>query len=316
MTPPLVSILIPCYNAAPWLAQTLESALSQSWPHKEIIVVNDGSTDDSHAILRAFEARGVHVIDQPNAGQSAAFNRAISAAQGDYYEFLDADDLLAPDKITRQIERLRNEPADAIASCRWGRFQDDPQQADFRADTLWTDLEPVEWLVRAWSEGQMMHGATYLVPAPLVRAAGGWREELALINDFEFFCRLMLHSSRILFCPEATTYYRSGLPSSLSGTKSPRAWKFAFQSIDLGTSHLLLRENSPRTRRACAAVWRSFIHGSYPVVPALEAEASLRVEALGEQVGTPEWGPKFTAVSSVLGWKFARRLQQLWFRIR
>jgi glycosyltransferase involved in cell wall biosynthesis len=308
---PLVSILVPCYNSEPWIEATLESALAQTWGRTEIIVVNDGSTDGSRDRLRAFESRRVRVIDQPNAGQSAAFNRAITAAGGDYYEFLDADDLLAPTKIACQIERLRDEPADTIVSGRWGRFQTDPESTFFLPDNLWADLDPVEWLVRAWTGNQMMHGAAYLIPASVVRAAGGWCEKLHLINDFEFFSRLMLHSKRIVFCPEATTYYRSGLAGSLSGTKSPRAWKSAFESIELGTGRLLQREDSQRTRHACAAVWRTFIHDSYPVVPTLEAEAGRRVRALGEKVGAPDWGPKFRAVAAVVGWKFARRVQLL-----
>ena len=100
---PLVSILIPCYNAEPWLAQTLESALAQTWPHREIIVVNDGSTDLSLQIARQYEVRGIRVLDQPNRGASAARNAAFAACQGEWIEFLDADDLLAPDKIERQM---------------------------------------------------------------------------------------------------------------------------------------------------------------------------------------------------------------------
>lgn len=316
MATPLVSILIPCFNAERWVAQTLESALAQTWPNKEIIAVDDGSTDGSLTVLREYAQRGVQVITQPNAGQSAAFNRAIAAARGNYFEFLDADDLLAPDKIALQMERLQREPAGTMASGRWGRFASDPAQADFRPDNLWMDLDSIEWLVRAWSANAMMHGACYLVPAQVIREQGGWREELNLINDFEFFSRLMLASPRVVFCAGATSYYRSGLDGSLSGSKSPRAWQSAYRSIELGTSRLLAREDSPRTRHACAAVWRTFIHDSYPVVPDLEEEARRRVAALGERVGAPKWGPKFRALSVVIGWRAARRLQRWSLRIR
>ncbi len=94
---PLVSILIPCYNAEAWLAQTLESALAQTWSPTEIIVVDDGSKDRSLEIAKAFEPRGVKVISQHNQGASAARNRAFQESQGDFIQYLDADDLLAPD---------------------------------------------------------------------------------------------------------------------------------------------------------------------------------------------------------------------------
>ena len=312
----LVSILIPCYNAERWLSETLDSALAQTWADKEIIAVDDGSTDATSSILRRYAERGVRVIEQANSGQSAAFNRAIAAAKGDFYEFLDADDILAPDKIAVQMRRLASEPPNTMASGRWGRFYDRIENTDFRPDELWMDLEPVEWLVRAWTANAMMHGAAYLIPATLVQATGGWRDELSLINDFEFFSRLMLNSPRIVFCPDATSYYRSGVPGSLSGSKSARAWHSAFRSMEIGTSRLLTREDSARTRHACAVVWRTFVHDSYPAVPDLERTAIRRIEELGETLGSPQWGPNFRRVARLLGWRRARRLQLIALALR
>jgi glycosyltransferase involved in cell wall biosynthesis len=80
---PLVSIIIPCRNAAPWLAETLESALGQTWQAKEILLVDNGSTDDSLAIARTFERRGVQVLLQSNRGAAAARNTGLRAARGD-----------------------------------------------------------------------------------------------------------------------------------------------------------------------------------------------------------------------------------------
>src|SRR5690606_5350603 len=121
----LVSIIIPCYNAARWLPATLESALTQTWPATEIIVVDDGSSDDSLAIARGFAPRGVKVISQTNRGASAARNRGLAEARGDFIQYLDADDLLSPRKIELQLARLASAPADAVATCRWGRFEQD-----------------------------------------------------------------------------------------------------------------------------------------------------------------------------------------------
>ena len=103
MSAPFVSILIPCHNAAPWLATTLESALAQSWPHREIILVDDGSTDGSLALAQTFAGRGVRVFAQPNSGASAARNHAIRESHGDFLQFLDADDLISPGKLAAQL---------------------------------------------------------------------------------------------------------------------------------------------------------------------------------------------------------------------
>jgi glycosyltransferase involved in cell wall biosynthesis len=307
---PLVSILIPCYNAEPWLARTLDSALAQTWPHKEIIVVNDGSKDRSLEIARRFESRGVTIIDQPNQGQSAAFNRAIAAARGDYLEFLDADDLLAPDKIAQQVALIDEASPELMIGGAWTRFTDDPAAVAFTPDEMWRDnLAPVDWLVNCWRQNLMMHGAAWLIPATLVRRAGGWNDALSLINDFEFFSRLMLQTTRVRFCAAARSYYRSELPNSLSGAKSPRAWLSAFTSLSLGTDRLLAAEDSPRTRDACAFVFRQFYFESYPLVPDLRVRAEARVRALGQELGQPDGGPVFKAMARVVGWRGAKRLQ-------
>lgn len=128
---PLVSIIIPCYNAERWLAETLESALAQTWTAKEILVINDGSTDSSLAVAQQYTTRGVRVIDQPNRGASAARNHGLRLARGDFIQFLDADDLLAPNKIELQIHALAGTKADVLASASWSRFTHDPAQAVF-----------------------------------------------------------------------------------------------------------------------------------------------------------------------------------------
>ena len=307
---PLVSILIPCYNAAPWLDRTLESALAQTWRHKEIIVVNDGSRDDSLAIALTFTSRGVRVIDQANAGQSAAFNTAIRSARGEFYEFLDADDLLAPDKIERQVARLAQLPAGWLATGSWARFQHDPAEAIFASGPVARDLAPIDWTVALWLSDSMMHGAAWLVPAALVARAGGWHEPLSLINDFEFFSRLVLASTGVAHVAEARSYYRSGIGGSLSGQRSARAWQSAFESVRLGTARLLASEDSLRTRHACANAWRHLTFDAYPdAPPELRLEGEQRVRALGEKLGRPAAGPWFTFAARLVGWKAARRLQ-------
>src|SRR6266702_847709 len=103
---PLVSILIPAYNAQEWISDTIESALDQTWPKTEIIIVDDGSTDQTLAVAKGFNSRGVQVVTQPNQGASAARNTAYALCQGDYIQWLDADDLLEPSKIEKQVQKL------------------------------------------------------------------------------------------------------------------------------------------------------------------------------------------------------------------
>jgi glycosyltransferase involved in cell wall biosynthesis len=308
---PLVSILIPCYNAAPWLSQTIDSALAQTWPHCEIIVVNDGSTDASLAVARSYQDRGVRVIDQPNAGQSAAFNTAMRAARGEYLAFLDADDLLDPEKISVQMNELMRRPAGWLATGAWARFKDSTADANFIPGPVARDLEPLEWVLALWHSDSMMHGAAWLVPAPLVASNGGWNDDLSLINDFEFFSRIVLASRGVAYCAGARTYYRSGVDGSLSGQRTAAAWQSAYESVRRGTTRLLEFDNGTLSRSACANVWRNLAFDLYPDGPdALQVEAQRQVTELGAALGRPAGGPWFTAAARVFGWKAARRWQR------
>lgn len=98
----LVSVIIPAHNAAPFVRDTVSSALEQSWPDVEVIVVNDGSTDGTAAVLASFAGR-IRVIDQCQSGVAVARNRGAAAARGTWLAFLDADDVWLPRKLEAQL---------------------------------------------------------------------------------------------------------------------------------------------------------------------------------------------------------------------
>jgi glycosyltransferase involved in cell wall biosynthesis len=307
--PPLVSIIIPCYNAGPWLAPTIESALAQTWPQKELIVVDDGSTDESLAIARSFASLGVIVVAQANRGQGAACNHGLRVARGEFIKFLDADDLLSPGMIERQVGALADRPG-CVAYGEWARFHDDPAEARFIAHPGGHDGLPVDWLVEIWRDAQpMMQCALFLLPRALLDRTGGWDERLSLINDFEFFARIVTASAGVVFTPGALLYYRSGLSRSLSGRKTTDAWRSAFVSITTGTQHLLAVENSSRTRRVAATILRGLAFDMYPSMPNLVEQLEARSAALGGADNPPLGGKGFQVVRRILGWKTARWLQ-------
>jgi len=308
-----VSILIPCYNAAAWLAATLESALAQTWPAKEIILIDDGSTDGSFDLARGYEARGVRVVTQANAGASAARNHALRLARGDYLQFLDADDLLSAGKIGAQLALLAQRPAGAVATCAWGRFRVDPAEANFSDDTVFRDFAPLDFLILAGETGAMMHPSAWLVPRVVADSAGPWNESLTLNDDGEYFARVALASTGMTFCsePDARSFYRSGLSGSLSQQRGLPARQSQFRSLELITSRLLAAENSPRVHRACAGYWRRFVHDFYPAPADLIARAQHEVSRHGEEVGRPPMGPKSAALATVFGWRAVWRLKHL-----
>lgn len=306
MNGPRVSILIPCYNAAAWLGATLESATEQTWPDKEIIVVNDGSTDDSGVIARRFTDRGVRVIDQSNAGPGAALNRAIAEATGDYVKFLDADDLLSPDSVSIQLAALLKAGPRVLAVGEWARFRSDPSEARFVPRAGWNDGAPVDWIVGTWDDAEPMYqNAMFLIPRAVLASAGGWNESLTLINDHEFYTRLVLASGGVRFTPGAKVYYRSGISGSLSRRKNRKACDSAKRAVLLSADHLLRAEDSPRTRRAAARMIRNITYSFYPAFSELSAELEREVERLGGTDLMPQGGAGFRALSRIVGWRTA-----------
>ena len=121
----LVSVIIPAYNAAKTIAKTLQSVFDQDYASIEIIVVNDGSTDDTEQVLSQYFDK-IKYIHQANAGVSVARNTGYSAAKGEYIQYLDADDLLAKGKIALQIEALKNNNAE-VAYGDWIKFTETEQ---------------------------------------------------------------------------------------------------------------------------------------------------------------------------------------------
>ncbi len=309
MTAPLVSILIPCYNARHYIGETLESVLRQSWPNLEIIVVDDGSTDGSVKTVNGFRERGVRLIEQINAGAAAARNTAYRASNGQFVQFLDADDLLNPQKIERQLGRMLNN-AGCIASAQWSRFQGTLASARFMSEPVWSDHEPLDWLALSrQSGGGMLFPALWLLPRAIIDATGPWNESLSLGDDAEYFTRILLAARRVLFCQGARCYYRSGNRSSLSGRKTAAAWASQFNATEFCQNHLLARENSDRMRRGLALSWQHLAHAAYPYQPQLAALALKRAAALHDVQISPAGGPAFQVVSGLFGWRLARRLQ-------
>jgi glycosyltransferase involved in cell wall biosynthesis len=309
MVQPTVSVLIPCYNAEPYIAGTLDSVFRQTWQNVEIIVVDDGSTDGSAGVVQAMARPNLKLVRQPNRGQTAALNTCLRHASGAFVQYLDADDLIDPEKIGLQMARLLEAPS-CVASAEWGRFYCCPTEVVFRAENVWQDLDPLNWLVMSRAEGrEMMLPALWLIPMQVIRKAGPWVEELTLNNDAEYFTRILLAADRVLFCAGARCRYRAGLPSSLSRTKSKNAWWSQYRVLDLCETYVRAREDSDRVRRGFALSWQKVAQACYPYDAHLSKRCLERARNLHPINILPLGGSMFLLASRVLGWRLARRLQ-------
>ncbi|HKV39423.1 MAG TPA: glycosyltransferase [Blastocatellia bacterium] len=309
---PLISILIPAYNAQEFLAETLRSAIAQTWKRKEIIVADDGSTDRTPGIARSFASSGVTVVSRKNGGLSAAQNEAFRHSQGDYIQWLDADDLLAPDKIERQLAALRGgDSKRTLLSSPWAPFHYRTRGACFVRNSVSQDLSPVEWLLRKLGENLHMQNATWLVSRELTEAAGPWNESLQYDQDGEYFTRVLVASEGTRFVPGTGIYYRARGSSQLSYVgNSDKKKDSLLVSMKLHIQYLRSLEESERVRKACVAYLRNWYDCFYPERPDLVAEVQALAAELHGHLDPPRLRWKYAWMEPMFGWKVAREAQR------
>jgi glycosyltransferase involved in cell wall biosynthesis len=315
---PLVSILIPAYNAQEWLRDTIKSAQAQTWPRKEIIIVNDGSKDQTLAIAKEFKCANVLVVTQENQGAAATRNKAFSLCQGDYVQWLDADDLLGPDKIARQVQAAKAAGNPRILlSGEWARFYYRYHRARFEPNELWSDLAPAEWLIRKLSLNLHMQTATWLVSRELTQAAGPWDTRLLGDDDGEYFCRVLLASDGVRFVPEAKVYYRMSGFNCLSYIgRSKKKIEAQFVSMELHIKYLRSLRDDERVRAACVQYLQNWLPNFYPEAPDVVERAQKLAATLGGKLETPQLSWKYRWIQQVFGSSLARRAQFLLPQLR
>jgi glycosyltransferase involved in cell wall biosynthesis len=307
----LVSILIPAFNAERWIAETIESALQQTWPRTEIIVVDDGSSDRTLSIASRFASRNVKVFRQANEGAAAARNRAFDLSQGDLIQWLDADDLLAPDKISQQMKALeRCDGKRTLLSCAWGDFIHRVSKAKFTPSLLWCDLSPADWLIRKMEHGAFMQTATWLVPRALTEKAGPWDTRLLGDDDGEYFCRVISASDMIKFVSDSRIYYRRTGYNRLSyAGRSQRKLHANYLSLRLHIEHLRAIEDSPRARAASVRFLQENLFYFYPEMPDIVCQARDVAQTLGGRLDVPRLPRKYQWIQKTFGWRVAKDAQ-------
>ncbi len=309
---PLVSILIPAHNADKWVADTIRSAVAQTWKRKEIIVVDDGSTDQTLAVARQFESKSVSIVASQNQGAAATRNLALQRSQGDYIQYLDADDLLAPDKIERQLAVVGEVDARwTLLSSPWAYFYYSASRARFVRNSLWQDLSPVEWLLRKMGENLHMQTATWLTSRELTQAAGPWDTRLLSDDDGEYFCRVLLASKGTRFVPEARVFYRDTPSGRLSHIGASDTKKDAMLiSMKLHLQYLRSLEESERVWKACLAYLRTWYENFDPERPDIIAELQVLAAQLHGHLEAPPLRWKYAWMKPVFGFKTAKWAQR------
>lgn len=207
---PLVSIVIPAYNSAAFIRDALDSCLAQTYPHTEIIVVDDGSTDNTCDIVRSYGER-IRLVQQPNSGPAIARNTGVAHAQGDYIQFCDSDDYLLPEKIGRCLPLLLDDATVGLAFCQMQPMDENgntmldaapvPDASYFSADNLFCKL--------LYANGSPIQTSTWLVRKSALLDVGAYRDDPDhyCAEDWDLLLRLASHY-RFAGVPEVLVHYR------------------------------------------------------------------------------------------------------------
>ena len=200
MNPGLISVIVPCYNQGIYLKETIQSALASTYRPLEIIIINDGSTDDSLELARVLETQHpeVRVIDQANGGVTKARNTGIAAAQGEYILPVDGDDLISPTYIEQGLAILSSRPEVKVVYCQAEKF---------------TETTRKPWKLKPFSLQQLAKDNMIFVSALFRKtdalAVDGFSEDMQLgREDWEFWIKLHKNEGEVVQLPEVGFYYR------------------------------------------------------------------------------------------------------------
>ncbi len=321
----LVSIIIPVFNSENSISDTIKSALNQTYENIEVIIINDGSTDSSEDIILSFTDSRIIYRFQRNQGSPIAKNLGLSIANGEFIQFLDADDLLSVDKIENQIKLLDGN-SDSICVCRTQIFYNLEDLKNNNLEEIDTNFvnfsdKPLEFLFNLLGvngrEGMVQPNA-YLTPISIIKKAGYWSPLLnrSPDDDSEFFCRVLLHSNKIIYDQTSINYYRKSI-NLLSRGKSLQHAYGALKTIELKTKIILEYNNTSKVKCALAKGFAkiAYSYGSYH--PEIIFEVSkLLLSLLGYKKIPSTGGKYFKLFSRIIGFKNVFYIKNILIRSR
>lgn len=293
----------------------MESLLRQTYRHLEIIVVDDESKDDSYAIAKRFEAQGIKVLQQKNAGAAVARNTGLDVASGDYIQFMDVDDFLSKDKIEKQVEVLQQKPG-CVAVCNYVSFVDDNEvkeklHPEDQSRFIYSSDQPAEFLIDllgAKGESNFIQTNCWLVPRAIIEKSGGWRNYRCPDDDGEFFSRVLLASEGIAYVPGVLNYYRRDKrDNKLSSNSNTKYVQNALLTIDLKYDYLKNRVDTQKLQKAFAKQYLDFAIYNYPQHKRLSCIAIKRYKAMDKTAELPLLGGRLIeSIKNILGWRAAQ----------
>ena len=202
-----VSVIIPTYNYGRFIGEAIESVLAQSLLPAEVVVVDDGSADETESVVSLFTARGVRYIRQENAGVCAARNRGVAESTGELIAFLDADDTYEPTKLERQVAKFMEDPAVGLVHCGMREF--DSETGETKRLHLDGGEEGVAENLLLWDGPVVVGpGGTIMVSRKAFEDVGGFDPQMKVGEDWDF-CYRVARKYKVGFVAEPLVNYRN-----------------------------------------------------------------------------------------------------------
>ncbi|MBP1839110.1 glycosyltransferase family 2 protein [Formosa algae] len=307
-----VSVVIPLYNASTFLKETIDSVLNQSHTNIEIIIIDDHSTDDSFNKALEFQSENIIVKLNKGKGACAARNYGFELSTGDYIQFLDADDILSKDKIAKQVEAL-NESKTELAVCNTVHFSGRIEEGKCVDHAyVFSTSKPDELFINLWGGNNlpmhMIQTSAWLTPRTLIEKAGLWNESLAKDQDGEFFARVGLQSSGIIYVPEVINYYRKhNTGKNIASQKKEIHLDSLLKATNLKAKYLFSRTESDASKQAIATQYKHVAIDAWPQYKTIYNTAISKCEALGGSNYNPVLGGNIIElIKNTLGWRTAK----------
>lgn len=213
---PLVSVIIPTYNNQAYLAEAIDSVLSQTYPFYEIIVIDDGSTDNTQEILKTYKDR-IFTVYQKNQGVSVARNRGLEIAQGQFIAFLDGDDYFLPYKLATQLTVFEKNPHLGIVHSGWYMVTETGEILAHQKP--WYELRELD--LKAWVLWRAVLPSAMMIRREWLEKVGGFQPGLAYAEDVELIVRLAQAGCQAIWLEKITVNYRLHQTNATTASKTP-----------------------------------------------------------------------------------------------
>lgn len=299
---------MPVFNASKYLEESIQSILQQTYSNLELVLVDDGSTDDSFKIANNFQNEKVKLFHNPGKGACAARNFAFENSSGDFIQYLDSDDLISTDKIQKQIERLSefDFAEDILSFSSFRNLRNNIIEIN-KVRVIDKDYHNPKELLVDLIDTTFNLPHCYLTPRSLILRSGGWDEKVIKNQDGEFFSRILFLARKAVFVPNVYAIWRH-TGTGISSSESIRTLESQLYVCNNIADLILSYSISDRTRHIVSSQygWIAYLNypDNIPLLPKIKEDLKKRNLSLN----IPYRGRLFSFFRLFLGWKLAARI--------